>query len=250
MQWQPTEAGGNLSSIVKFYTVETSILESEVWTSCAVVAKSFCKVQNLSPGTLYSFRIIAHGEGSTRSKPSLPSESLVLPLPTPTSPTTTSPSTPTSNGHTSTEEFSLKYKESEELAKGRFSVVHKCLELCSGEEFAVKLIPRHRWKRQLILKEYQILKAISHVNVSSAKEFCDTPMYSAIVMQFVRGSGILEYLCEQDHYMEYSVACLMQQLFLALEHIHSLEIAHLDIEVINVLILFFIFSRVNILKLV
>lgn len=31
--------------------------------------------------------------------------------------------------------------------------------------------------------------------------------------------------------MEYTVAAFMHQLFQALEHIHGLEIAHLDIEV-------------------
>ena len=51
------------------------------------------------------------------------------------------------------------------------------------------------------------------------------------VVYSVRGCTILEFLCEQESYTEYTVASLMEQFFLALDHIHSLEIAHLDIEV-------------------
>ncbi len=48
----------------------------------------------------------------------------------------------------------------------------------------------------------------------------------------MEGTSLLSYLTEQDFYMEYSVATLMTQLFQALDHIHGLEIAHLDIEVL------------------
>jgi len=55
----------------------------------------------------------------------------------------------------------------------------------------------------------------------------------------VNGTSIFPYLCEQEFYMEYTVASLMQQLFQALEHIHRLEIAHLDIEVSGVIFHYF-----------
>ncbi|XP_021962830.1 kalirin isoform X3 [Folsomia candida] len=240
LTWESDTNGGD--QVVKFYTVETCLMESEVWTSCAVVAQNYCKVQHLNPGLDYSFRIISHGEGTTRSEPGPPSESLIL------SPITNPASTPTTRSSsaqqqqrspsptTTSPNFESKYTEGEELARGRFSIVRKCFETSTGVEFALKLIPRHRWKRQLILKEFQILAAISHPNVPGTKEFCDTPFNSVIVMHFVPGCNILAYLCEQESYTEYRVASLMHQLFLALEHIHSLEIAHLDIEPSNILV--------------
>ena len=60
--------------------------------------------------------------------------------------------------------------------------------------------------------------------------FKDYPANSSC-FNSVQGSSLLSYLTEQDFYMEYSVATLMTQLFQALDHIHGLEIAHLDIEV-------------------
>lgn len=186
LTWESDTNGGD--QVVKFYTVETCLMESEVWTSCAVVAQNYCKVQHLNPGLDYSFRIISHGEGTTRSEPGPPSESLIL------SPITNPASTPTTRSSsaqqqqrspsptTTSPNFESKYTEGEELARGRFSIVRKCFETSTGVEFALKLIPRHRWKRQLILKEFQILAAISHPNVPGTKEFCDTPFNSVIVM--------------------------------------------------------------------
>ncbi|CAG7734745.1 unnamed protein product, partial [Allacma fusca] len=252
LEWKSTEKGVPGSNAVKFFTVQHCISECDVWTSCAVVADSFCKVQHLTPGQMYSFRIISHGEGSTRSEPSLPSESVIIP---PSSPL--APKTPTSqhcphdfilscdcsiNNKTITSDssrdldFYKRYVELEDIDRGRFSVVRKCQEVSSGQELAVKFVHIKRWKKQLIMKEYQILSAISHPNVIQAHAFCETALYSAIVTEYVNGTSLFSYLCEQDFYMEYTVATLMLQLFQAVEHIHKLEIAHLDIEPSNILI--------------
>jgi len=52
----------------------------------------------------------------------------------------------------------------------------------------------------------------------------------------VEGRGILSYMCEHETYFESHVAALMEQLLKALEHIHGLEIAHLDLEVSSFII--------------
>ena len=208
--WESSESFKQRSSIVKFFTVQHCVAECDVWTSCAVVADTHCRIQHLTPGQMYSFRIIAHGEGSTRSEPSVASESLIIPPcspSTPKTPTTTSmPSVSftnadsvslcsmESNSHNNSSnssggdaskdtDFYTKYVELEDIDRGRFSVVRKCQEVSTGQELAVKFVHRKRWKKQLIVKEYQILSAISHANVVKASAFCETSSYSAIVME-------------------------------------------------------------------
>lgn len=201
------------ANCVKFFTVQHCIAESEVWTSCAVVADCHCRVQHLIPGQMYSFRIIAHGEGSTRSDPSGPSEPLIIPPDSPFMPKTPTlcssvmelfPS-PGDSGDTDKinsstlslassqesqqctrgkQQFHEKYVELEDLARGRFSVIRRCQDVSTGRELAVKFIHRKRWKKQLIVKEYQILSAISHGSIVECLELCETLSYTAIVMEW------------------------------------------------------------------
>ncbi|CAL8069824.1 unnamed protein product [Orchesella dallaii] len=251
LTWTPTSF--TRSSIVKFYTVQHCIAESDLWTSCSVVAECKCRIHHLTKGQMYSFRLIAHGEGSTKSEPSPPSESVIIPILSPMSSKKldTSSNSDLSNSindsmnkrkhsHPDTTpkdpEFHKTYIELEDINRGRFSIIRKCQKIDSGEELAVKFVHRKRWKKQLIVKEFQILTAISHPNVVRGYAYCETSMYTAIVMEHVAGIPLFAYLCEQDIYMEYSVAAFMHQLFQALEHIHGLEIAHLDIEPTNILI--------------
>lgn len=163
---------------------------------------------------MYSFRIIAHGEGSTKSEPSPPSESVIIPIMTPISPANTTKSmdstgnssdlsislnksslndSSASNGggkgsrdgaiQKKDQEFHKTYIELEDIDRGRFSIIRKCQKISTGEELAVKFVHRKRWKKQLIVKEFQILTAISHPNVVTGHEFCETSMYTAIVME-------------------------------------------------------------------
>ncbi len=166
---------------------------------------------------MYSFRIIAHGEGSTKSEPSPASESVIIPIMTPISPASTTKSmdstgnssdlsislnksslndSSTSNGgeggrkgsrdgaiQKKDQEFHKTYIELEDIDRGRFSIIRKCQKISTGEELAVKFVHRKRWKKQLIVKEFQILTAISHPNVVKGHEFCETSMYTAIVME-------------------------------------------------------------------
>ena len=193
MDWSTVEDGAptNRSSVVKFFTVQHSLVESEIWTSCAVVADCHCKVQHLSPGQMYSFRIIAHGEGSTRSEPSLPSEPIIIPPNSPQTPNTRTPSysfntadTGSMNGDSTNDtEFHKRYVELEDIDRGRFSVLRKCQEVSTGTELTVKFVHRKRWKKQLIVKEYEILSAISHPHVVRGLAFCETVSCSAVVME-------------------------------------------------------------------
>jgi serine/threonine protein kinase len=80
-------------------------------------------------------------------------------------------------------EFHRRYVELEDIARGRFSVLRKCQEVSTGTELTVKFVHRKRWKKQLIVKEYEILSAISHPNVVRGLAFCETVSCSAIVME-------------------------------------------------------------------
>lgn len=220
LTWTPTSF--TRASIVKFYTIQHCIAESELWTSCSVVAECKCRIHHLTPGQMYSFRIIAHGEGSTKSEPSPPSESVIIPIlsPAPMTPVTASKSFDCSSVSSDQsisksindsslnisgnfgdvkerkgsktdgisapkrdQEFHKTYIELEDIDRGRFSIIRKCQKINSGEELAVKFVHRKRWKKQLIVKEFQILTAISHPNVVRGHDFCETSMYIAIVME-------------------------------------------------------------------
>jgi kalirin len=250
LEWESEEEeipGENSSggSLVKFFTVEHSLggggseEEESSWTSTVVVDGTEAEIRHLIPGQMYAFRIIAHGEGRTRSEPSPSTEPVIIPHEEEEE-LLLSPGGSSSPASVSVpeESFQKKWVELEDLGRGRFSVVRKVQEASSGEERAAKVVPRKRWKRQLVLKEFQVLQAIRSQFVPAAVEFCESGRSgsSIVVMELVRGKEILQYFLdkgeeEEGCYGEGEVMGLMEQLLKALEHLHGLEIAHLDLEV-------------------
>ncbi|XP_067399767.1 striated muscle preferentially expressed protein kinase [Emydura macquarii macquarii] len=133
----------------------------------------------------------------------------------------------------------------EEKARGRFGVIRECKENATGKHFMAKIIPYEAEKKQSVLQEYEILKALHHERIMALHEAYITPRYLVLIAEHCAGKEILYSLVDRFRYSEDDVAGYLLQLLQGLEYLHGHRIVHLDLKPDNVIV-----SYGNALKLI
>ncbi|XP_069792105.1 striated muscle preferentially expressed protein kinase isoform X2 [Narcine bancroftii] len=137
------------------------------------------------------------------------------------------------------------YTFMEEKARGRFGVVRECKENSTGKIFLAKIIHYDGENKQVVLQEYEVLKALHHEKVMCLHEAYVTPRYLVLISENCLGKEILYSLIDRFRYSEDDVVGYILQILQALEYLHSRRILHLDIKPDNIIVTF-----LNIVKLV
>ena len=112
--------------------------------------------------------------------------------------------------------------------------LHRCQQILTGAEVAVKFVNRKRRRREETRREFELLvRAGGHPAVVSAASsgLFATTSSDAIVLCLVSGVSLFEHLCEEPRYSEAVVSRYMRQLLEALQHLHHKKIIHLDLKV-------------------
>jgi serine/threonine protein kinase len=65
-------------------------------------------------------------------------------------------------------QFVGRYLELDELGNGRFGTVRRARDKGTGQEVALKQIPRHKQSRSLTRAEYDVLASTHHANIVRA----------------------------------------------------------------------------------
>ncbi|XP_064808890.1 obscurin-like [Oncorhynchus masou masou] len=239
--WRPMQSSDPVVYGVQYSTdgVEWKLLSEEVTDSCYVV-------KDLPRGAGYVFRvgcIIKTGTGPF-SDPSPPvvmathPEETHIPL--------IQTESPGSKGSRSGGQPSHKtYSFLSEINRGRFSVVTQCQDSQSQQLFAAKITPCRPEKRQLVLREYQLLKRLNHPNLVQLHTAYITPYYLVLIQELCAGRELLYNLAERDLYSELHVAELLAQILSAVDYLHGRRVVHLDLKSDNMLV-----TDCNMLKIV
>ncbi|GJE90075.1 forkhead associated domain and Pkinase domain-containing protein [Phanerochaete sordida] len=145
------------------------------------------------------------------------------------------------------------YDITEELGKGSFATVMKAMCKENGHWYAVKMIQTKNLKRSMtkqqangdhitvdaslaLHKEVQILQKLQHPNICQLKEVFYDPDYVHIVLEWIAGGDLLEYIIKRGGLSEDETRHITYQLCEALAYIHSQGIAHRDLKPENVLL--------------
>ncbi|KAL1023125.1 hypothetical protein UPYG_G00036690 [Umbra pygmaea] len=132
-----------------------------------------------------------------------------------------------------------------EINRGRFSVVTQCQDSQTHQLFAAKITPYKPEKRQLVLREYQLLKRLKHPHVVQLHTAYITPHCLVLIQELCAGRELLYRLAERDLYAELHVAELLAQILRAVDYLHGRRIVHLDLKSDNMLV-----TDQNVLKIV
>ncbi|NXO55578.1 SPEG kinase, partial [Aramus guarauna] len=133
----------------------------------------------------------------------------------------------------------------DEKARGRFGVIRLCKENATGKHFMAKIVPYEAERKQSVLQEYEILKALHHERIMALHEAYITPRYLVLICENCAGKEILYSIVDRFRYSEDDVVSYVLQLLQGLEYLHSRRIVHLDIKPDNIII-----SGMNALKII
>jgi len=129
------------------------------------------------------------------------------------------------------------YELGGDLGSGAFATVKRGKCRRTGKEVAVKVVPKSKQTAESIRHEVEVLRRVSlHTRIASLEDVYETEDQFWIVMEFVGGGDILDYLCEHGAYKEREAATLISELAGAIAILHAQGVAHADIKPENLLL--------------
>nr|XP_033478166.1 obscurin-like isoform X11 [Epinephelus lanceolatus] len=123
-----------------------------------------------------------------------------------------------------------------EINRGRFSVITLCRDVETSQVFAAKITPYQAEQRQLVLREYQLLKRLHHTHLVQLHAAFFTSRYLVLVEELCPGKELLHSLAMRDLYAECHVGELLVQILSAVDYLHSRRVIHLDLKSDNMLV--------------
>ena len=136
------------------------------------------------------------------------------------------------------EKITKYYTVQDELGKGRFGVVCKCIDNKTGKAYAAKFIKCTAPKdRQDVVHEAEIMNTVRHKRLLRLQDFFQTPTEMVLVMELVTGGELFEKVVEDEFISEIEVSNYMKQILEGIQHMHQREILHLDLKPENIMLI-------------
>ena len=128
------------------------------------------------------------------------------------------------------------------LGSGACGKVKLGMDVDTGRVVAIKVVrkdflERNPMLKRSMLREIAILKVLGHANVVSLVDEMESDTLVFLVLEYVNGTDLLEYLSRQGGALPLSEALsFFQQLVWGLEHCHNRQVCHRDIKPENILL--------------
>ncbi|XP_011301776.1 calcium/calmodulin-dependent protein kinase type II alpha chain isoform X11 [Fopius arisanus] len=135
--------------------------------------------------------------------------------------------------------FSDNYDLKEELGKGAFSVVRRCVQKSTGLEFAAKVINTKKLSQrdfQKLEREARICRKLQHPNIVRLHESIQEENCHYLVFDLVTGGELFEDIVAREFYSEADASHCIQQILESVHHCHHNGIVHRDLKPENLLL--------------
>uniref|UniRef100_A0A3P8SXR5 Serine/threonine-protein kinase 17A n=1 Tax=Amphiprion percula TaxID=161767 RepID=A0A3P8SXR5_AMPPE len=130
-----------------------------------------------------------------------------------------------------------------ELGRGKFAVVRKCVEKCTGNEYAAKFMRKRRKGqdcRMEIIHEIAVLElATASHRVVNLHQVYEMASEMVLVLEFAAGGEIFNQCVsdrEEEAFSEEDVKRLMRQILEGVTFLHQNNVVHLDLKPQNILL--------------
>ncbi|CAF1053917.1 unnamed protein product [Rotaria sp. Silwood1] len=146
---------------------------------------------------------------------------------------------PISNSVVTSTRFTDEYDLKEELGKGAFSIVRRCIQKSSGQEFAAKIINTKKLStrdHQKLEREARICRQLKHPNIVRLHDSIAEEGFHYLVFDLVTGGELFEDIVAREFYSEADASHCIQQILEAVRHCHENNIVHRDLKPENLLL--------------
>ncbi|XP_062411109.1 calcium/calmodulin-dependent protein kinase type II subunit beta isoform X3 [Sardina pilchardus] len=135
--------------------------------------------------------------------------------------------------------FTDEYQLYEELGKGAFSVVRRCVKLVSGQEYAAKIINTKKLSardHQKLEREARICRLLKHPNIVRLHDSISEEGFHYLLFDLVTGGELFEDIVAREYYSEADASHCIHQILESVSHIHQHDIVHRDLKPENLLL--------------
>ncbi|XP_060796024.1 calcium/calmodulin-dependent protein kinase (CaM kinase) II gamma 1 isoform X10 [Neoarius graeffei] len=138
-----------------------------------------------------------------------------------------------------TTRFTEDYQLYEELGKGAFSVVRRCVKKSTGQEYAAKIINTKKLTardHQKLEREARICRLLKHPNIVRLHDSIAEESFHYLVFDLVTGGELFEDIVAREYYSEADASQCINQILESVNHIHQHDIVHRDLKPENLLL--------------
>ncbi|KAH7729357.1 CAMK/CAMK2 protein kinase [Aphelenchoides avenae] len=138
-----------------------------------------------------------------------------------------------------TTRFSDNYEVKEELGKGAFSVVRRCVHKITNMEFAAKIINTRKLSTrdyQKLEREARICRKLQHPNIVRLHDSIQEEGFHYLVFDLVTGGELFEDIVAREFYSESDASHCIQQILESIAYCHANNVVHRDLKPENLLL--------------
>ncbi|XP_030291257.1 calcium/calmodulin-dependent protein kinase type II subunit beta-like isoform X2 [Sparus aurata] len=135
--------------------------------------------------------------------------------------------------------FTDEYQLYEELGKGAFSVVRRCVKLCTGQEYAAKIINTKKLSardHQKLEREARICRLLKHPNIVRLHDSISEEGFHYLLFDLVTGGELFEDIVAREYYSEADASHCIHQILDSVSYTHQHDIVHRDLKPENLLL--------------
>ncbi|XP_074607572.1 uncharacterized protein LOC141860382 isoform X3 [Acropora palmata] len=133
-----------------------------------------------------------------------------------------------------TDDVEKFYCIEEEVGRGRFGIIKKCVELDTATRFCAKFIKSRPSQKEEFKREISVMNSLHHSRLIRLYDAFEEPKQIILILEYARG-GDLSTRMDEDSLPEFEAVKILKQVLEGIKFMHDSGFMHLDLKPQNVM---------------